>query len=521
MKFIFRKVALLFVLVFVNCETESFDSAMETSNMEITFQELVIQNFTWDAFISTGTVAKENLEVLWEKSETYEIEGKIWNEFEIKDNLEVSLQEGRVRNTSYVLLVTETSESMPVYYITRFSSYNDHKQKSYFNLEKDYFNGMVHMYDLEGNILIMQYLSKGEILNTSIDVDNENPNLFPGTARCTQKIASKECLSTNGCIPPVAGGGGCGGSGLGGRYVFMRTGYNYRDWWLPRGNGVYEYSHPERLGAIYEYVWVQSGRSIPPLQNSLSHYGYNGESGSYLSSKPRKTTPTRINVDGVTNPCVKKLIAKLRAKDVNKLVSPNIKALQGSNHLSQTILDMFAGSADYNLSFKIADATTSNGSKRNAYTQPRPNTPTRGKVTFDIVLDKNYVKNATALAIARTIIHESLHAYLSYSTHNYSSAPFTQLFNNYVSTKGYSTNTAQHNMMTQFADAMGKSLAIFDSNKQSQSYYSNLAWSGDMLKTTAFGQLSSTRQKAIRDANMNEGNAVNSANGKAKGVKCL
>lgn len=75
-------------------------------------------------------------------------------------------------------------------------------------------------------------------------------------------------------------------------------------------------------------------------------------------------------------------------------------------------------------------------------------------------------------------------------------------------------------MITQFADAIGHSLSVWDNNKQSIEYYKNLAWSGDMLNTTAFDKLSFSRQQSIENANKNEGDAVLQANGNAKGEKC-
>lgn len=81
-------------------------------------------------------------------------------------------------------------------------------------------------------------------------------------------------------------------------------------------------------------------------------------------------------------------------------------------------------------------------------------------------------------------------------------------------------NAAQHRLMTEFADAIGYSLSIWDNDKLNMQYYKDLGWSGDMLQTNEYKSLNISRQTAIRNANIAEGSAVQSANSKAKGQKC-
>ena len=137
------------------------------------------------------------------------------------------------------------------------------------------------------------------------------------------------------------------------------------------------------------------------------------------------------------------------------------------------------------------------------------------------MLDEDYVENATSLAIARTIIHESIHAFLSYSISINAQSTFAALFQRYVEeNEDSNTNDIQHELMYQFTEALGESLASWDGHRLNDEYYENLAWSGDMLESEAFDKLSNERKQAIRDANRAEGNAVQSATNKAKGEKC-
>src|SRR5699024_3831238 len=149
-----------------------------------------------------------------------------------------------------------------------------------------------------------------------------------------------------------------------------------------------------------------------PHNAAGAHGGGGGSSANNGPSNPPQI-PTVIDdrllfdkIDGgdSVNPCVVDIINSLALKDVQNLTVPDIGQLAGTSHLSQIILEMFDGSSNYHLNFRIDDATDSDGTKRNASTKPRiTSSPSGRQWNFNIVLDKNYVKNATQLAIARTI----------------------------------------------------------------------------------------------------------------------
>lgn len=84
------------------------------------------------------------------------------------------------------------------------------------------------------------------------------------------------------------------------------------------------------------------------------------------------------------------------------------------------------------------------------------------------------------------------------------------LLNHYILDKGFITAEAQHNLMAEYAEALGSSLASWDNhripepiNNDEMSYYEALAWSGEMLDTDAFDDLESEDQSLINDANKN------------------
>ncbi|MDO6809327.1 hypothetical protein Q4603_11920 [Zobellia galactanivorans] len=217
--------------------------------------------------------------------------------------------------------------------------------------------------------------------------------------------------------------------------------------------------------------------------------------------------------DEVNNPCVKNILQKLQRKNMKKLTVPEIGGLDGTGHLSQGILDLFDGFDNLDLTFKIDEA----GTNKNAFTETNVS---GGNVGIFVTLDEEFVENGTQLAIARTIIHESVHAYLEYVTGNYSQSETAILLNEYRKQNDGSKNIAQHQFMSEFAEAIGASLSVWDNNSQSPEYYNYLAWSGDMTKSDTFKGLEANVQKAIVSANIAEGSAISGSTNNAKGKKC-
>jgi len=298
-----------------------------------------------------------------------------------------------------------------------------------------------------------------------------------------------------------------------------------------RANGVAELNWIQYVGVRYE-----TSCEYNYFPEALSS-GFGG--GTYGGAGPAPYAPCdgeclhkivveeeedKIVIDPTVIPWVEDIIKLLQEKDKHHSVVPDIITNPnnpGMPHISHTILDLFDNSKMENIKFKIADATSSTGAKRNAFTMLKSNTPSVGQWTAEITIDKNYAKNGTKLALARTIIHESIHAYLAY-LYNLDpiKTPFMQLLDKHRVTLG-STNLGDHEFMTQYAEAIGLSLAAWDNHSiNDENYYEYLAWSGGMLNSPSFSKLSKTKQALINNANEAEGNSIKKATKKAKGVKC-
>ena len=187
--------------------------------------------------------------------------------------------------------------------------------------------------------------------------------------------------------------------------------------------------------------------------------------------------------------------------------------------ITQDLLDFFDSSKDYNVSFKAGDAGVDNaGNPKNATTDY-----TRENNTAVITLDQAELANATDLSIARTVIHETMHAYIQIALYNFSLDPsiresLNELYNELnPQSVGNNRSILEHEFISQYVDAMAYSLYSWDNNTNQRnlemSYYKNLSWAG--LRT-------SSEFNSLNNKNTIINNILSELNGTrdAKGSDC-
>lgn len=207
--------------------------------------------------------------------------------------------------------------------------------------------------------------------------------------------------------------------------------------------------------------------------------------------------------------CVRDIIDQIVSRNVYIDLGDMPGFIVQELNLSGYIMDVFSNSSNYHLNFKVANLQPdSQGRLKNAETVPRRDTSTN-YIYFDITLDASYVSNATDLAIARTIIHESLHAYISYRYQTQMFSELWQSMQHLLSQQGATANSAQHILMAQqFVDNIASSLEAWDQGSLNDSqYYKYISWSGGMLSTPSFNNLSQSDRQNVINANLSEGNA--------------
>jgi len=118
-----------------------------------------------------------------------------------------------------------------------------------------------------------------------------------------------------------------------------------------------------------------------------------------------------------------------------------------------------------------------------------------GKKEIRITFDNNYLETATKLSIARTFLHETVHAYLLYiSDITSGSDGIVDGLINYGLINGVLLGDIHHNFMAQYVDAIGYSLYKWNEvnggkTSISRDYFDEIAWGGLSAKSINNGVL--------------------------------
>ena len=266
------------------------------------------------------------------------------------------------------------------------------------------------------------------------------------------------------------------------------------------------------------------------------HHG-DGKYGTSLFTDPFKLQALREILNGntvdfknkiydrLTNKCAKTIFYGLEngiyedhpIKPEVQIVTENLNKL----NFSESILKLFADS--YNTHLIIRNAKINGANAR-----------TRGAT---ITIGNDYLKKATQLFIARTMIHESVHAYINALYSNiieFNSFSFVKKIELYAKDNGYTigTNNFHHNFMGQYVNAIAYSLYEWDKDygtggELGWSYYKAMAFGGlfqtdnsgtIISETDTFKKIipSKTERQKIADIVFNEFKG----NKKSKGSSC-
>lgn len=176
-------------------------------------------------------------------------------------------------------------------------------------------------------------------------------------------------------------------------------------------------------------------------------------------------------------------------------------ALSSCSGLVNAIQSEFGVSEKTNLIFRVSDrlpATTNGRTSPKSYYNSSDKT-----CNIFITLRKGYLKDATDISIARTLIHESLHAVLInmfergllLDQNNNPEPKFKDLIEAHIDAQlNIPTNLglAHHEVMTNFVNLIANSLSEYGKIKgysYPYSFYRKISWSGDMIGTSTFKSL--------------------------------
>ncbi|RAV28475.1 hypothetical protein DN748_12705, partial [Sinomicrobium soli] len=149
-------------------------------------------------------------------------------------------------------------------------------------------------------------------------------------------------------------------------------------------------------------------------------------------------------------------------------------ALDNHNIIRQTFMD-FGNGLNYDQSQLIykqqAGLTGEDGKPING------STGKAGSV-YTVTLNSDFIDNRAPIEIAKTILHESVHAIIR-RQYNVTTGGFLEYFEAYVKDKvGYSMELSHDIMRDYYIIPIANNLKQFDNNQEPFDFYENLAWEG-------------------------------------------
>lgn len=502
------------LMLIIGCQPDQIESTPEG---EVTTDSPIIQDdpyaefkqqFDLNEIDDTQNLINDKISVVWDKATEMEFEGKTWIEFPIVQHIRPTLKFNFITNVEYSLLATMTNQG-PLLYINKMSSYNNSPYYSLFSLEEKFYTGMVHLYQISGKPVVMRYYGKGNLVSSLLHEDFDLSVELPVTARCTQRSSlTAACESTNNCDPPATPNNPCGGNATG-SYVLVYTSHT-TDWYYDRnGDGraqSSEYANTQFNGYTSEWVWVPgSGGSGPLYDSAFNYYMYNDYSGGYqinYNPSPRLRNKLTFEFAIQDDPCLKGVMKGLLKKGNDLKLVADVSDLEQLGHVTEYILNLFEGSQEYDLTIDVKQLGTRNGFEISGETTKVGNNIT-------VWLDRDLVRRGTKLAMAKTTIHEVMHAFILYGLNKHRNSDLasdlTSLYNHYNTTydERTSNNLAHHQFISQYVEAIARSLAIWDDNRLPFDYYEKLSWGG-LETSTAYQAKSGPEKTAIQKVVLDE-----------------
>ena len=186
---------------------------------------------------------------------------------------------------------------------------------------------------------------------------------------------------------------------------------------------------------------------------------------------PVVSRPEAIILNQLTNPCASDIFKQLRKMSI-------LKSSIGNLNQTNEIIQLLNNADNFDFIVKNRDFGSN---QANAETSPFPvyNELTQ-KFEVTIEFNNNYLQNATRLSIARSFLHEIIHAYLIYAKHQRSDESLLQGLQNY----GQGTlNDFHHSFMPKYTASIGYSLAEWNnrfgnSTISNRDYFDLIAWGG-------------------------------------------
>ena len=467
------------LLTLTNCEKEDLvqdESSVKLSQKKDSNIDRIQKNFSLKNY--QDNFVKENLQVKWNQFDFYTgSHNSTIYEFVTNLNSKISPTKGKKSFFSkYKVQVIIDTEGNLSYTIIKYLSNEKEPLKKITINSLNGFSGTISYFNNNGEVLKLQGYSKGTFVEEFDKQSNKN-------------ISAREAPIESGTWVPM-------------------TIERWTDWYQNfLGGSAMFYSHSSDYTVSVEWVYIETGGS--GYSNTIYHSHTDAPHGSGTYPDP----------DSIDNHAEEILIENLDPCSKSIFI-----LIQNGNSL-RDIINQFAGE-DSQFSWTIETNDGSSFENQNNLAETNWSNATGNEYLTEI--KSSYINSATRLSIARTIIHEAIHAYiLSFLDSGVSSFTtiFPELWNDLVSRKYGDPNTPSgwnlyhhQEMARNYVNTISDALANWDGNQHNSQYYTDLAWGG-LIETQIFNETSDlTDSDRIRIAESNKAEDLN--NSTALGTPC-
>ena len=374
----------------------------------------------------------------------------------------------------------------------------------------DVLSGEVSYYDLEtGRLLDGHVYQDGKIVKYFKTEIGRDPVTSKNARGYVYKMLTKCYYSGNSQNDPAAWNAVYG-------YVDVREGMHNCVTPLRRESGYGQILYNLNFSdLVYEATWVNDGTGTTPGDGSPGGLGPTAGQGWYIVLAGRE-----YRVESGTRECMAALLQQMNS--VANVVS-TVQAVNGYSNSPQVnnMINQLSTQQGWRVSIKEAVLPQeSNPFTGETWT---PNASTRGVGgVIEVTFDSRYLDQASDLAIMRTLIHESVHAYFEFMMHNPINSGYPTFVQNndlLYDRKGdpqADQNVAQHEQMAaKYVDDIAGML-VFWCNSQTPTivspipgvslldYCKDMAWGG-LVGTKAYRKYA-TNKTRIQETMLNEQN---------------
>ena len=244
-----------------------------------------------------------------------------------------------------------------------------------------------------------------------------------------------------------------------------------------------------------KYATISSNefqKAIDLFRNKEAFDGAVDYRGSFIAGGNGAATPEYITYRKNVPPCLKNIINNIG--NINSKGQP-IPYIGSTNSLGAYIKNLLENYPDIQIDFVVLNLGY-------GYQNGKTGTFEKGK-RYGIAISHDLLERGSELFIAKTVIHEMLHAYFKIQLDK---DGIEQGMDDFVSDFDKITHIfnekfkkdAEHEMMSKmYVELLAESLAAYDDNKHELSYYRSLAWAG-LEQTDEYKNLSEEEKTQIR-----------------------